>query len=298
MKTIRIRMSYTLLALMMVFGLIGGVASAAQVKVSVKVNGKAVSFPDAQPYYESNRVMIPIRFVSEALGATVGYSSVDRRVTIEQDAKRIVMKINSDSVTVDSVLKTLDVPARLEQNRTYVPLRFVSEALGATVGWNQQQRLVTISTDKESNTPAPTPAPSTAPKSNGMYTVGFKFSPGYTKLAKQLFVNNMKVANGKLTFTLPEGAKATKYGAGDTPPVKLEAGKTYTFALGKGMGFVSFSLVYPGRDSQEGYSVALDSKGNQDIAELFGNITGEAIVINDGTASTLAEVQKMAMELE
>lgn len=297
MRIVKARISFMLLALIMVFGLVGGMASAAQVKVSVKVNGSTVSFPDAQPYYENDRVMIPVRFVSEALGATVGYSSADRRVTIQQDGKTIIMKINSATVTVDSVIKTLDVPARLQENRTYVPLRFVSEALGATVGWNQAQRLVTITTATATSTPTPTPTPE-AVTSNSMYTVGFKFSEGYTLLAKVLFVNNMKVINGKLTFTLPEGAKATKYGSGATTPEKLEAGKTYTYSLGEGSGMISFSLVYPGKDSQEGYTVALDSSGNEYIAELFGDIKYDAVVINDGTASTLSEVQQMALGLE
>lgn len=296
MRKSKIKVVYALLTLMMVFGLVGGVASAAQVKVSVNVNGNAVSFPDAQPYYENDRVMIPVRFVSEALGATVGYSSEDRRVTIQQDGKLIVMKINSATVAVDSVIKTLDVPARLQENRTYVPLRFVSEALGATVGWNQTQRLVTITTAAATSTPTPTPTPE-AVTSNSMYTVGFKFSEGYTKLAKLLFVNNMKVENGKLTFTLPEGAKATKFSATGAM-TKLEAGKTYTYSIGKGNGFVGFSMIYPGRDSQEGYSVNLDSSFNKELAELFGNITDDAIVINNGTASTLTEVKQMTLGLE
>lgn len=65
----------------LLFGTLMGTASATKMDVSVQVNKRAVQFPDAKPYYESNRVMIPIRFVSEALGAEIEYNT-DRVVTI------------------------------------------------------------------------------------------------------------------------------------------------------------------------------------------------------------------------
>ncbi|GGG06111.1 hypothetical protein GCM10010912_58440 [Paenibacillus albidus] len=294
MKQTRSKIISSVLIVMMLMGVMVSSAVAAQVTVSVHVDGKPVKFPDAKPYSEDNRVMIPIRFVSEALGAKVSYNK-ERVVTIEQGTKKITMKVNSDTVTVDSVIKKLDVPARLQQNRTYVPLRFVSEALGAGVGWNQQKHLVTITTaTAEGEKPTPTPIPGTS-EDNNMFTKGFKWQEGYTKLAKILFVNNMKVSNGKLTFTLPKEAKATKFTLKDA--VNLTPGSTYSYELGKGKGFISFTQLYPGRESQEGYSIALDSSFNEDLGKLFGHITNDAIVVNMSTAATLSEVQDLALKL-
>ncbi|MEK8212577.1 copper amine oxidase N-terminal domain-containing protein [Paenibacillus sp. FSL L8-0463] len=288
----------SVLTAVIMLGMVASVGSAAQVAVSVQVNGKTVKFPDARPYDEGNRVMIPIRFVSEALGATVGYSN--RIVTIKQDSKNIVMKVNSDTVTVDTVIHKLDVPARAQQNRTYVPLRFVSEALGAAVDWNQQTKLVTITTTSGgtvSPSPSPSPTPGTA-NGNNMYSTDFAWKPGYTKLAKTLFVNNMKVENGKLSFTLPKEAYGQYYEA-DGSSVDLVPGKSYTYAIGKGSGFLSLAQVYPGHDEQEGYVIEMDSNGTTDLGKIYGNVSNDVIVViaaNNSTA-TLSKTQTLARGL-
>ncbi|WP_175537552.1 copper amine oxidase N-terminal domain-containing protein, partial [Mycobacterium tuberculosis] len=132
----------------------------------------------------------------------------------------------------------LDVPARLQKDRVFVPIRFVSEALGADVKWSQANRLVTITTKNTSN--PSTPDENT--ESNNMYG-DFQFKSGYTNLAKSLFVNNAKVTNGKLTFTVPKGATATHW-TKDMTSTKLVAGKSYTYALGANKGSISVNLVY------------------------------------------------------
>ncbi|WP_342477453.1 copper amine oxidase N-terminal domain-containing protein [Paenibacillus sp. FSL H7-0350] len=298
MRSIRLRFGSAILAIIMLLGLVASVASAAQVTVTVQVNGTALKFPDAKPYYENNRVMIPIRFVSEALGAKVGYG-LDRSVTIELGTKKILMKINSDTVTVESVIQKLDVPARLQQNRTYVPLRFVSEALGAEVGWNQEKRLVMIKT-KVSSTPEASPSPSASPAPGGenMFKVGFEW-PRETELGKELFVDNMKVVSGKLTFTMPKIAESGSKYANDGSSVPLIPGKTYSFAIGKGAGFISISKPESNGDSWEGYNITLDTNFNEDLSALFGKITGDVIVFGNGnSASPLSEVLGKAKSLK
>lgn len=297
MSRSRLRVGSVFLAMIMIIGLIANIASAAQVMVSVQVNGTALKFPDAKPYYENNRVMIPIRFVSEALGAKVGYG-LDRSVTIELGTKKILMKINSDTVTVDSVIQKLDVPARLQQNRTYVPLRFVSEALGAEVGWNQEKRLVTITTGA-SATPVASPSPSATPAAGGnnMYKVGFEL-PRETELGKALFVDNMKVVNGKLTFTLPKGAAGSK-GAAKGAITKLESGRSYSFPIGKNAGDLVISKPESNGDSWEGYVINLDTNFNDDMTKLFGTITNDVIVFGEGNGgSTLTEVIRLFKALK
>lgn len=293
MNRIKLRIGSACLALIVLLGLMASFASAAQVTVTVQVNGTAVKFPDAKPYYENNRVMIPIRFVSEALGGKVGYG-LDRSVTIELGAKKILMKINSDTVTVDSVIQKLDVPARLQQNRTFVPLRFVSEALGAQVGWNQEKRLVTITTGA-SATPAASPSPSATPAAGGnnMFKVGFEW-PRETELGKALFVDNMRVSGGKLIFTLPKEANGDYDGPVGGKSYKLEPGKAYSFPIGKNAGSLTISKPESSGDSWEAYGIVLDTNFNEDMTKLFGKITNDVIVFGEGNgASTLTEVIKL-----
>ncbi|WP_233184922.1 copper amine oxidase N-terminal domain-containing protein [Paenibacillus sonchi] len=287
-----------LMSAAMLLGTVAGTAAAAKVDVSVQVNSKAVKFPDAKPYYEDNRVLIPIRFVSEALGAEVGYGT-DRVVTIKQGAKTVVMKINSKTVTVDSVVKELDVPARLEQNRTYVPLRFISEALGAQVGWNQQQHLVTITTGSAATaipTASATPTATPTANSNNMYKVGFEW-PREKELGKELFINNMKVEGGKLTFTLPKDASGSK-DADDGSFVKLIPGRTYSYPIGKDAGSLSISKPESKGDQWEGYTIMLDTNINEDLSDLFGSITNDVIVVGaNHSGSPLTSVIQKAKDL-
>lgn len=297
MKQTKNRIISSVLMVMMLLGVMASSASAAQVTVSVQVDGKALKFPDAKPYYEDNRVMIPIRFVSEALGAKVSYG-LDRAVTIEQGTKKILMKINSDTVTVDAVIKKLDVPARLQQNRTYVPLRFVSEALGAEVGWNQGQRLVTITTGA-STTPTASPTPSATPVAGGnnMFSLGFKWGRE-TELGKAIFIDNMKIANGKLTFMLPKSAEGGSKYAADGTSVKLTPGQTYSYNIGKGAGFITISKPESNGDGWEGYGIFLDTSLSEDMAKLFGNIKNDVIVFGVGNSgSTLTEVIQLSNSL-
>ncbi|WP_068779943.1 copper amine oxidase N-terminal domain-containing protein [Paenibacillus sp. GM2] len=290
------KLGLVLMSTVMLLGMALGSASAART-VYVQVDGKNVSFPDAKPYVESNRVLIPVRFVSESLGAKVDYKKetvgkrVSRTVYVTLGDKNISLEVNSKKVLVDGSIVTLDVPARVKQDRVFVPLRFVSEALGATVEWKSSQSLVSISTGKAVTDPDPVPS------DDNMYSTDFQWKAGYTELAKELFVDNMKASNGKLTFTLPQGAKAQYY-AEDGDSTELTPGKTYTYPIGKGNGFVSFAKVYPGRAEQEGYTVNLDGAFNEYLVELFGE-TDEVIVINSGnfSASLLPEVISFAKEL-
>lgn len=109
--------------------------------VDVSVYGKQIDFPDQKPFIDTsvNRTYVPVRFVSEALGAQVDWNNDAQTVSIQKPDLSVLLKIDSDQATtvVGSVYNTitLDAPATLVNDRTMVPLRFVSETLGAKVIW-------------------------------------------------------------------------------------------------------------------------------------------------------------------
>lgn len=111
--------------------------SNADYSVDVYVYGTQVVFPDQKPFIDTsvNRTYVPVRFVSEALGATVSWDQSTQTVTIDKAGQKVLLTIDSDKATVGDNIVTLDAPAALVNDRTMVPLRFVSEVLGATVNW-------------------------------------------------------------------------------------------------------------------------------------------------------------------
>lgn len=89
---------------------------------------------DAAPYVDNAwRTMIPIRALAEAFDATVTYDNDDRTVTIEYNDQTIVMTIGEDTYTVNDEEMTMDTEPVIQGDRTYVPIRFVAEAMGFTV---------------------------------------------------------------------------------------------------------------------------------------------------------------------
>jgi len=126
----------------------------AQEAIHITVNGKEIQLPGAEVYIEasSQRAMVPVRFVSESLAASVDWAAATNQVTITQGGKTITVTIGKSKAKVGEQELTLDAPASLRNGRSYVPLRFISEALGATVDWKQNERLISIQTADKANT--------------------------------------------------------------------------------------------------------------------------------------------------
>lgn len=101
---------------------------------------------DVAPIIKNDRTMLPARFVAEALGAEVSWDEAARTVTIvsADKATTIVLTIDSDKALVNDEEVTLDSPAFIENDRTYTPIRFISENLGAKVAWDEAAQKVTI----------------------------------------------------------------------------------------------------------------------------------------------------------
>ncbi len=99
---------------------------------------------DTYPIIINNRTMLPIRFVAEALGATVGWEPSTQSVTITKDSTEINLQIGNNVATKNGAEITLDTVPFIENGRTYLPVRFISEELGADVEWIPETRSVVI----------------------------------------------------------------------------------------------------------------------------------------------------------
>ena len=103
---------------------------------SMTADGKSIML-DAAPVIMNNRTYVPIRAITESLGGSAEWNAKERSVTLKIDEQMITLKIGT-------VLEKYGAAPLIIDNRTYVPIRFVAEELGASVVWDGQTRTVTI----------------------------------------------------------------------------------------------------------------------------------------------------------
>jgi hypothetical protein len=129
----------------------------AEQELSVIVNKKRVDFSgDVKPFINlDNRTMVPVRFVSNELGASVDWDPDLKKVTISQAGKMIVLIIGDSFARVNGQRVEFDTAAVIMDGRTMVPLRFVSQSFGADVGWEALTRTVFITTGPDEPLPPP-----------------------------------------------------------------------------------------------------------------------------------------------
>lgn len=117
-------------------------------QVQVAVNGEYVSFPDEPPYVDaqSNRTMVPARFVAEKLGLSVQWNGQLNQVTLMKKDQTIILPIGQNRAQVNGRIVTFDAPAVIKNSRTMVPLRFISEIFDAQIDWIAKRNLVVVTT--------------------------------------------------------------------------------------------------------------------------------------------------------
>ena len=122
---------------------LAGVAEGAPV---VLVDNNLLKYdPDAPIIVENNRMLAPLRSIFEALGAKVKWDENTQTVTATKDSVEIKIIIGGLAYK-DNQPVQLDVSAKILNDRTMVPIRFVSEALSAKVNWYEEYQTVIIST--------------------------------------------------------------------------------------------------------------------------------------------------------
>ena len=105
--------------------------------IKVLVNEKAVDF-DVEPVIKNGRTLVPFRKLLETMGATVDWDSDTKIVTCSKGDTKIKLTISETTAYVNEKAVTLDVPAEIIGNSTFVPLRFIGEGLNCDVDWNGQ----------------------------------------------------------------------------------------------------------------------------------------------------------------
>jgi hypothetical protein len=101
---------------------------------------------DAAPYIDatSGRTLVPVRYLADALGATTNWDGTIQEVTVNTTAYNVSMNIGSTTLTVNGQASQMDVAPVIKDGRTYLPARWVANALGYSVDWNAANKIVVV----------------------------------------------------------------------------------------------------------------------------------------------------------
>ena len=116
--------------------------------ITVTYDGENISF-DVQPEIVDDRVMVPMRTIFETFGAKVKWDSDTQTITAKKKSKTIQMTIGSSDMTKNDETYSFDVSPIIEDGRTLVPIRAISDMLGLDVEWNEKNNTVTITTPQD-----------------------------------------------------------------------------------------------------------------------------------------------------
>jgi hypothetical protein len=121
--------------------------------ITVSLDGEIVPLIDP-PILEQGRVLVPLRSIFEKMGATVNWNGTLKQVEVVKGSREIYLPVEGRQAFINGVAYEIDVLPRLEKGRTFVPLRFISQALGARVNWDNLNQHVSVTTNLN-NQPLP-----------------------------------------------------------------------------------------------------------------------------------------------
>lgn len=148
----RIGRAIAALLVVAILGLAFPQLTAASNEIRVVLDGQQLSFP-VPPVAEDGTILVPLRGIFEALGASVSFDS--GVITATKGSKVVQLTLGSKTATVGGEPKLLQVPAKAIKGSSFVPLRFVGEAFEAKVSWDQDSRSVIILSASDTTVPPP-----------------------------------------------------------------------------------------------------------------------------------------------
>ncbi len=128
-------------------------AGAEELIPTVVINGQTLD-TDVDPIIDSGRILVPIRAICEAMGAEVEWQGDENTVSAVRNGSRVSFVLGQTEAFKDGESIEMDVVPRVEDETVLVPLRFISQALGAEVDWNEDTSEAIINFDDEDTGPA------------------------------------------------------------------------------------------------------------------------------------------------
>lgn len=216
--------------------------------IGVTLGGSPVSLNPA-PVERAGRVFVPLRGIFERMGATVVYSA--GQINATGNNRSISLRIGSTSASVNGEAQTLDVAPFIIGASTYVPLRFIAQALGATVNWDGTNHVVAI-IPATTIGPAPPPATPTAAAVSSVRLKNRTPDAGAVVSAirptieadftEKVDPNTIKVTLDGLDIT--SGTTRSETGIVYAPPSPLQATQHTVHIIGKDQAGLTFDRTW------------------------------------------------------
>lgn len=239
---------------------------------SVKVNGEKLN-PEFKPYIKNGRTFVPIRDITEKLGADVSWNNLNKSITISLDNKTIKMQVDSSTVFVNN--KKINVgndqspqlalyQSPRKETKTMVPLRFISETFDYEVDWDNDEIMAAINTFKSANL-------TNEDKKSNIQKVSLNNNSSLNKNSNGYYQSKEeKNETNKLDKNIRGGKKEEVY---DSLSLDLEDEKNNRIINGKLKVNGKLRIVIdPGHGGKDSGAIAADSKTleknlNLDVAE-------------------------------
>jgi hypothetical protein len=254
--------------------------------IRVIVDGQLVRF-DQPPVTIGGRVLVPLRGVFEQLGAFVEWDPRTNTVTAVRSGSQIQLQIGSRQAYVNGNLTLLDIPPMVVRGRTLVPLRFISEALGAQVDWDPAARTVYVSSGQAAQPPLPRPPAPQPPITQP------PVPPPSAAVVEGVVVRVDTQTSPQRIFVQKDNQIHTFIVTSDTAITRVDV------VTGAG-GAASLDQVRPG----DFVRVSADTQGRailvrvqfREVAGRLDVLAGRAIVLADGRTFTLAENVRFSLD--
>jgi len=121
-------------------------------EIVVTIDGVQVKFPDQKPVIIEDRTLVPLRAIFEALGAVVSWDNDTNTAMAVKGETYVFVQIDNEKLIKNDETVILDVPAKLINDRTMVPVRAIAEAFECTVDWVEENLEVVVKTAVEEET--------------------------------------------------------------------------------------------------------------------------------------------------
>lgn len=278
-------------------------------EVTINVNGQKITGLDVPPVIINSRTLVPARAIFEKMGAEVTWNADTQEVYIVKNSDLVVLKINSETGHTNGLDFKMDTAAKIINDRTMIPVRAASEALGCKVGWDDSTRLISINeagyTAPVPETPSTPSIPSTdtstgtTPVGNSIQLTGVSlpsstgaqqiftvkasgviekyncFLLDENRIVVDVYNADMGIANTNITTTNSAIVKSIRSAQNQTEPVKiarvvLDLNANVKYSASLSEDKKSISITF---DTNVVTDLNVKTDGNTDVITIYGSTT-------------------------